>query len=436
MSLLDVDLGLDRKWSRVGDHYEVTKKPRNIDRATFPEIAFAAMDAIPQDGTYMPELTLKPPSAIASGTYFERGDLLVGKITPSFENGKQALVRELDAPFAYATTEVIPLHTRSDEHDPRLLFFYLLHPDVRHYVAERMEGSTGRQRVPENVLLDLPIPTFRQDEQQSIANCLETIQQGRAAEMNCERLSKDLKRAAMQALFTKGLRGEAQKDTEIGPVPESWDVIALGSLGRIGSGTTPDRKNPDFWREGSIPWVTSGRMYEREINGSDVCVTALAVENSSLPMLKPGAVLIAIVGQGKTLGHCALLGVEATVSRHVGFVQPDEEVILPTYLRGYLESQYDYLRQLASGNGSTRAALTGGILKSVPIPLPPTIDEQREIVAILDAIDRKIDLHRRKRTVLDELFKALLHKLMTGDIRIADLDLSALGPVKAKEAAA
>ena len=44
----------------------------------------------------------------------------------------------------------------------------------------------------------------------------------------------------------------------------------------------------------------------------------------------------------------------------------------------------------------------------------------------LDAIDRKIDLHRRKRTVLDELFKAMLHKLMTGDIRVADLDLSAL----------
>ncbi len=62
----------------------------------------------------------------------------------------------------------------------------------------------------------------------------------------------------------------------------------------------------------------------------------------------------------------------------------------------------------------------------MPIPCPPTLDEQREIVAVLDAIDRKIDLHRRKRAVLDELFKALLHKLMTGEIRVSDLDLSAL----------
>ena len=46
----------------------------------------------------------------------------------------------------------------------------------------------------------------------------------------------------------------------------------------------------------------------------------------------------------------------------------------------------------------------------------PAIDEQGEIVTILDAIDRKIDLHRRKRAVLDELFKVLLHKLMTGEV--------------------
>ena len=60
----------------------------------------------------------------------------------------------------------------------------------------------------------------------------------------------------------------------------------------------------------------------------------------------------------------------------------------------------------------------------VPCPADPV--EADEIVAVLEAIDRKIDLHRRKRAVLDELFKALLHKLITGEIRVSDLDLSAL----------
>ena len=51
---------------------------------------------------------------------------------------------------------------------------------------------------------------------------------------------------------------------------------------------------------------------------------------------------------------------------------------------------------------------------------------QRDIVAILEAIDRKFDLQQRKRAVLEELFKSLLHKLMTGEIAVADLDLSVL----------
>jgi type I restriction enzyme S subunit len=166
-------------------------------------------------------------------------------------------------------------------------------------------------------------------------------------------------------------------------------------------------------------------MYEREITGSEVMVTSLAITKSSLPLLQPGAILIAIVGQGKTLGHVAMLRCEATISRHVGYVQPNTALVVPTFLRAFLESQYEGLRQIASGNGSTRAALTAGNLRPLPVPLPPTLDEQREIVAVLDAIDRKIDLHKRKRAVLDELFKSLLHKLMTGEIRVADLDLSA-----------
>ena len=65
-------------------------------------------------------------------------------------------------------------------------------------------------------------------------------------------------------------------------------------------------------------------------------------------------------------------------------------------------------------------------MRDLPVAHPQTDDEQNEIVAILDALDRKIALHRQKRAVLEELFQSLLHKLMTGEIRVADLDLSAL----------
>ena len=69
--------------------------------------------------------------------------------------------------------------------------------------------------------------------------------------------------------------------------------------------------------------------------------------------------------------------------------------------------------------------LTNVVIRQIPVFLPP-IGQQNRIVAILDAIDRKIDLHRKKRAVLEELFKALLHKLMTGEIRVGELDSSGL----------
>lgn len=299
-----------------------------------------------------------------------------------------------------------------------------------------MEGSTGRKRVPENVLLDLPIPALEPDDQTTIADALEVVQQASATEESCERCAQDLKRAAMRALFTRGLRGEAQKETEIGPLPESWDVVPLGSLGRVGNGSTPKKSVHEYWDGGDFPWLTSAKVYDRDIVAADQFVTSNALRECHLPQIEPGAILIAITGQGKTLGHCAVLRMRATVNQHIAYVATDLERAEPSFVRGYLETQYDYFRQVGAGGGSTKGALTCAFLRSVPIPFPPTLDEQREIVAVLDAIDRKIDLHRRKRAVLDDLFKALLHKLMTGEIRIADLDLSALAPKSSAAVAA
>ena len=134
---------------------------------------------------------------------------------------------------------------------------------------------------------------------------------------------------------------------------------------------------------------------------------------------------MAITGQGKTLGHCAVLTIESSVSQHVAYLQTDTSKADPSFVRGYLETQYEYLRQVASGGGSTKGALTCAFLKSLPIPLPELV-EQREIVTILDAIDRKIAQHQKKESVLDELFRSLLNKLMIGELSVDDLDRSAL----------
>ena len=301
--------------------------------------------------------------------------------------------------------------------DPWFLYFALLY--AKPVLESRATGSTFAS-VNKTTLSDLDIPFFDKPEQAEIGVFLRSLVYQLEQEEQALHTTQDLKRAAMQTLFTRGLRGEAQKETEVGPVPENWDVVELGTLGRIGNGSTPRKATSEYWTGGTYPWLTSAKVYDRNILDAQQFVTGLALTECHLPRIKPGAVLIAITGQGKTLGHCAVLGIEATINQHLAYIEVDTTTVSPSFVRGYLETRYDFFRQVGAGGGSTKGALTCAFLRGFPIPLPSALDEQREIVAILEAIDRKIDLHRRKRALLEDLFKALLHKLMTGEIRVGE----------------
>jgi type I restriction enzyme, S subunit len=169
----------------------------------------------------------------------------------------------------------------------------------------------------------------------------------------------------------------------------------------------------------------AAKVYDRTITAADEAVTDVALSECHLPRVKVGSLVIAITGQGKTLGNCALLGIEATVNQHLAYVSLNPAEVAGSYVRGYLETRYGYLRDVASGGGSTKGALTCSFLRELPIPLPPTRLEQQEIADVLDAIDQKIDLHKRRMKVLEELFLSVLQKLMIGTVRINESQLSA-----------
>jgi type I restriction enzyme S subunit len=434
MSLLETDLGPGRHWQRVGDAYAVTKKPRGLDLGSMDSIPFAAMEAIPQGGAYDAKFIPKAPGSITSGTYFERDDVLVGKITPSFENGKQAYAANLPQAFGYATTEVIPLHPKSDHHDPRLLFFYLLHPDIRHYVAERMEGSTGRQRVPDNVLLDLPMPAFEKDDQTRMANALELIQRAITAESQSEANARDLKNSAMRELFTRGLRGEALRETEFSSIPHSWKTRPLSDVSIVQTGAAKGRKLDSRDDIVEVPYLRVANVQDGHLDLREMKKIQIRKDEIARYRLQDGDVVLTEGGDFDKLGRGFIWRSELDLcihQNHVFAVRTDREHLLPEFLAYLAQSEYGKAYFLKVAHKTTNlACINSTKLKAFPALLPK-MDEQREIVEILDAIDRKIDLHKRKRAVLEELFRTLLHKLMTGEIDVNDLDLSALPAINA-----
>jgi type I restriction enzyme S subunit len=258
-------------------------------------------------------------------------------------------------------------------------------------------------------------------EQERIALSLDAVQNSIGLESKAIQLSQELKRAAMRELFTRGLRGEPQKETEIGPVPESWQRMPISGLGNVVTGNTPPTKDAANYAGGEIPFVAPGDIeHGARIETTEKLITDQGLSRSR--RITAGTTCFVCIGS--TIGKVgyATASVCAT-NQQINSILPSADFD-PLFVFYLMTFWADRVRQEASP--SPVPILSKGAFEQIEIFASTDPDEQREIAQILDAIDRKIDLHRSKRAILAELFGALLNKLMTGEIRVADLDLSAL----------
>jgi type I restriction enzyme, S subunit len=272
--------------------------------------------------------------------------------------------------------------------------------------------------------LNVLIPPL--EEQRKIARVLSLVQDAIAQQEQLITLTTELKKPLMQKLFTEGTRNETQKMTEIGLIPDSWDVIPLVKIAKVGNGATPKKDNHEYWANGNIPWLTSTKIHESIIAAPDQYVTQKAVEDCHLPLVRAGSLLVAITGQGKTLGNSALVEFDTRINQHLAYIQFNEPKVVPIFILAFLQSRYQHFRQIARAGGSTKAALTCGFLKSYPVPLPKNKQEQLIIGQVFSSLNNKISIYESKIILLQDLFRTLLHQLMTAQIRVDDLNLSTL----------
>jgi len=248
------------------------------------------------------------------------------------------------------------------------------------------------------------------------------VQRAIEAQERIIQTTTELKKALMHKLFTEGLRNEPQKQTEIGLIPKSWDVAVLGSLAKVGNGSTPKRANEAYWEGGTIPWLNSTKIHDRFITEAEQFVTSQAVKECHLPKVAQNSLLIAITGQGKTLGNSAITRIETCINQHLAYAQFHSPKIVPDFVLWFMQTRYNYLRSIALGGGSTKGALTCGFLKTLPIPVPST-DEQKEIVALFQILEDKQGAAASKQSTLQDLFLTLLHELMTAKTRVDHLTI-------------
>ena len=356
------------------------------------------------------------------------GDTIFATVRPALRRIAQ-IPEWLDGEIV--STAFCVLRPKLTEIDPDFLYFAMQLDGVTDEIAA-MQSGASYPAVRDKDVMSQAIPVPPLSAQRKIAGALNLVRKAQLLQIERQSAVVALKYAAMHTLFTRGLSGERQKETEIGPVPESWDETTLRELceglgGSIQTGPFGSQLHRDDYQETGVPVVNPTHLDTGRVNRDNVPrVSEQDASRLQRHRLAAGDLLFARRGQ---IGRMALV-----TERESGwlcgtgcFLVRVRQPLIDNRFLAYLFSTEPLVAWLsAHAAGAIMPNLNNVTLGRTPV-FSPAISEQREVVAILDAIDRKADLHRRRRAVLEELFKALLHKLMTGEIRIHDLALPPTG---------
>ncbi len=348
------------------------------------------------------------------------GDTIFATVRPSLKRIAQ-VPASLDGQIV--STAFCVLRPDSKVIHPDFLFFAM---QLEHVVDSitNMQSGASYPAVRDVDVLNQSIPLPPMQVQHRIASVLNLVRTSMLRHYECAKMAAILKRATMRELFTRGLRGEAQKETEIGPMPDSWRETPLAEIAEVKGGKRMPKGVSLTVEETGYPYIRVTDFHNHSVDLDQVLYVPKGYEGAiARYTISKSDIYISIAGTIGLVGQVPESIDGANLTENAAKIIRTDPKIVTRYLMYALASTtcQSQIARTTGRNAQPKLALTR--LQQIAVPLPPSKDEQEEIVAILEAIDRKIDLHLRKRAVLDDLFKVLLHKLMTGEIRIADLDL-------------
>lgn len=328
--------------------------------------------------------------------------LIVGR------KGSAGQVHRSLGPFCPIDTTFYVTAADAPDTDLEFLFYLLRHVDLTRITGDvGVPGLNREMAYMEPVRFPAALP-----EQKKIAHILSTVQRAIESQERIIQTTTELKKVLMHKLFTEGLRGEPQKQTKIGPVPESWEVVKLGEVAKIERGKFSHRpRNEPRFYGGEYPFVQTGdvsncdgyvRSFTQTLNEDGLAISK---------MFPAGTILITIAAN---IGFTGILEFDSACPDSLIGITPNVNVHTE-FLNYYLITQQPEMDRLAPKG--TQKNINIQFLKPWPVPLPP-VEEQMEIARAFSATDRKIRVAYQKRSQLQDLFRTLLHELMTAKIRV------------------
>ena len=293
---------------------------------------------------------------------------------------------------------------------------YMIKFHANRLIMQNVQST--QKNVNKGIVENFNIPLPPLPEQRTIAFVLSTVQQAKEKTEAVITATKALKKSLMNHLFTYGpvplteAENVPLKETEIGLVPEEWEVVRLGDVAEQRKETA--NPNNEDWKYVGLEHIDPGEArLKRSGFSSEV--------RSSKSKFYPGDVLY-----GKLrpyLDKGVLADFEGICSTDIIVIKPNEN--LNDSLLSYLVHKNDF-REYATSTmtGVNHPRTSWRALSQFSIPFPP-LSTQQKIASILSAFDEKIEKEENKNKALNELFKTLLRDLMTAKIRVDHLEVEA-----------
>jgi type I restriction enzyme S subunit len=433
--------------------------PRKIKRGSIaPFIDMASLPTGAREVFEVGEREFK-----GSGSKFQNGDTLFARITPCLENGKTAKVTVLnEGDVAHGSTEFIVMSAKDKLYDEDFVYYLARLPEFRNYAQSRMEGTSGRQRVPWQALatyeLQIPPKEIRKQIGDILCSIDDKIELNRQINQTLEQITQaifkswfvdfepvkakiqakqngqDPERAAMRAISgkideeldalseeqrqqlatTAALFPNELEKSELGEIPRGWRVSTIGEEVDVLGGGTPSTKNEEFWVGGEINWTSPKDL--SGLQGKILLRTEKKITEAGLAKISSGLLPVdtVLMSSRAPVGYLAQAKVPVAINQ--GYIAMKcSKRLPPEFVLLWADSVMDEIKQRASG--STFAEISKKNFRPINVVVPTSnilFEFEKQAKLIYD----KITESESENASLINIRDSLLPKLLSGQIEV------------------
>jgi type I restriction enzyme S subunit len=272
-------------------------------------------------------------------------------------------------------------------------------------LTKNLEGLRDGKMISYAQLSELMLPVPQPAEQQKIGECLGSLDNLIAAQARKVHALKNHKKGLVRQLFPQ--EGETQPRLRFAEFQNAgnWKRYTLKDISKITSGSTPLRSNPEFFAEGTIPWVKT-----TDLNNSIIVTTEEKITPKAKARVNPaGSVLIAMYGGFNQIGRTGYLSSPAATNQAISVLALDRKEALPAFVLAWLNAKVGDWKRIASSSRKDPNITSSDVAKFAIVL--PELNEQQHIASCLSSLDAFTTLESKKLEAIKTYKKGLMQTL-------------------------